>query len=273
MSLLPLDHDLHEAIRTLADAPTLLVASDVDGTLAPIVADPADAVPDPAALDALAVLATLPGTDVALVSGRRLRDLTAMTDLGPEVALVGSHGAEHGTHLVLSPELERLGRDLLEDLRAIVDGVPGTHLEEKAAGVAVHVRRAARGDAARVVEQVLSGPATRPGVRVTQGKEVVELSVVDADKGRALDRLRTDTGAGAVLYVGDDVTDEWAFARVSPPDVSVKVGPGETGARFRVGGPGDVTRLLQLLAGSRAAAVGTDGTAPGRPDSGRRVPD
>lgn len=272
MSLLPLDQDLHDALRGLATAPTLLVASDVDGTLAPIVPDPADAVPDPDALAALTVLATLPGTDVALVSGRRLVDLREMTDLGPEVALVGSHGAEHGTHLVLPPELERLGQDLLEDLHAIVDGVPGARLEAKAAGVAVHVRRAAPDDAARVVERVLTGPATRPGVRVTHGKQVVELSVVDVDKGRALDRLRTETGAGAVLYVGDDVTDEWAFARVSPPDVSVKVGPGETGARFRVGGPGDVTRLLGLLAGSRAAALGADGS-PARPDSGHRVPD
>jgi trehalose-phosphatase len=235
--------------------PVLLVACDVDGTLAPIVDRPEDAVADADGLAALAALAQLPRTTVALVSGRRLRDLRAMTSLGPDVVLVGSHGAEHGDHAEVTPVTALALEQVLREVRAIADGVPGVVLEEKAAGVAVHVRLADRADAARVTSEVAAGPSKLPGVRTTHGKEVVELSVVDADKGRAIDRLRHDSGADAAFYAGDDVTDEWAFARLAAPDVSVKVGPGETGARFRVTSTHAIPNLLALLAEARAQEV------------------
>jgi hypothetical protein len=67
-----------------------------------------------------------------------------------------------------------------------------------------------------------------PGCHVTRGKEVVEVSVVEAGKGVALDRLREQVAAEGVLYAGDDVTDENAFAVLRPGDIGVKVGDGET---------------------------------------------
>jgi trehalose-phosphatase len=92
-------------------------------------------------------------------------------------------------------------------------------------------------------------------VRTTHGKEVVELSVVDTDKGRALDRLREETGADAVVFAGDDVTDETAFARLTPTDVGIKVGPGDTAARFRVESTTSVATVLAALAEARSAQV------------------
>jgi len=246
-----LDAGLREALAAVAAVGTLLVACDVDGTLAPIVDHPSDAVPDVDALKALTALAALPRTTVALVSGRPLLDLRTMTALGPEILLVGSHGAEHGDYVSVPPARALVLEQVLRDVRVIADGVPGVLLEEKATGVAVHVRNANREDAARVTSEVVAGPSSHPGVRTTHGKEVVELSVVDADKGRALDRLRADTGADAVVYAGDDVTDEWAFARLDAPDVSIKVGPGETGARFRVAATGSMLPLLRLLVDAR----------------------
>jgi trehalose 6-phosphate phosphatase len=247
--------DLLAALVEVAGVATLLVACDVDGTIAPIVSHPSDAVVDPAALTTLATLARMPGTPVALVSGRTLVELTVMTDLGPEVLLVGSHGAEHGDYAAVAPTKALALEQVLRDVRAIADGVPGVLVEEKATGVAIHVRRASRADAARITAEVVAGPSARPGVRTTHGKEVVELSVVDADKGRALDRLREETGADAVVFVGDDVTDETAFVRLTPTDVGVKVGPGDTSARFRVDSTAAVTQLLASLAAARAAGV------------------
>ena len=255
MTLHELDADLYAALREIASVRTLLVACDVDGTLAPIVDRPQDAVADADGLAALTALAQLPRTTVALVSGRALRDLRTLTDVGPEIVLVGSHGAEHGDYVAVAPITALALEQVLRDVTAIADGVPGVVLEEKTAGVAVHVRLASREDAARVTSEVLAGPATHRGVRTTHGKEVVELSVVDADKGQAIDRLRADSGADAAFYAGDDITDEWAFARLTAPDVSVKVGPGETGARFRVASPHAVPALLALLAEARAHEV------------------
>ena len=86
--------------------------------------------------------------------------------------------------------------------------------------------------------------AARAGVRPLRGKNVVELPVLDADKGSAVLALRAELGAAAVVYAGDDVTDEHAFAVLGDGDVTVKVGPGETVATFRVP---DATALVAAL--------------------------
>ena len=73
--------------------------------------------------------------------------------------------------------------------------------------------------------------------------------MVDTGKGAALTRMRAATHADAVFYAGDDTTDERAFAVLDDDagDVTVKVGPGETLARHRVGTPEDVAAILELL--------------------------
>jgi trehalose 6-phosphate phosphatase len=80
------------------------------------------------------------------------------------------------------------------------------------------------------------------------GKEVLEVAVTDADKGAALLRLRDELGADAALYLGDDVTDEDGFRALGPDDVTVKIGNGDTAARFRVGHPADALAVLDRLA-------------------------
>src|SRR5207244_821612 len=123
--------------------------------------------------------------------------------------------------------------------------------EVKPASVAVHVRAASEEDARVVMDAVRTGPATWPGITVTQGKEVVELLVVATHKGLALDTLRTQLSASAVVFFGDDVTDENAFAHLHGPDVGIKVGTGETRAPYRVEDPLDAARLLALLLQTR----------------------
>jgi trehalose 6-phosphate phosphatase len=85
------------------------------------------------------------------------------------------------------------------------------------------------------------------GVHLLHGKHVVEVSVVQADKGTALADLRDTVGATAVAYFGDDVTDEHAFERLGDGDLTVKVGTGRTAARHRVEGPEDVAVALAVL--------------------------
>jgi len=102
-----------------------------------------------------------------------------------------------------------------------------------------------------VLDAVRTGPAQLPGVESTAGKAVLEMAVVQVSKGAAIDTLRTRLGADAVLFVGDDVTDETAFARLRPGDVGVKVGEGETAAEYRVSAPEDVTEVLETLLAAR----------------------
>ena len=240
-----LDAELDRALTTLAAHRPLLLASDYDGVLAPLVGDPSAAVPAPGVAEVLTRLADVDGVTVALVSGRGVDDLQQTSGLTGPYRWVGSHGAEFDGPL--TGLLAKRRDDLAELLRALVAATPGALLEVKPASVAVHVRQvadrsAAAGLLAEVERRVDSSLTLKPG------KEVLEVAVTDADKGTALLRLRDELGAAAVLYLGDDVTDEDGFRALGPDDVAVKIGDGETAARYRVGHPADALAVLDRLA-------------------------
>ena len=242
--------ELRRAIVQLARTPRLLVACDYDGTLAPIVEIPEQARPMTESVGALRSLAGLHETTTAVISGRALRDLATLSRLPSEVHLVGSHGSEFDIGFVhaLDDGARSLHRRLEAELESLTATEAGVSLEVKPASIAVHTRRAEADVAQRVQAAVRSGPCTWDGVQVTEGKAVIELAVVQTDKGRALDVLRHQVGATAAVFLGDDVTDEKAFARLSGPDLGVKVGlEGETLAGFRIADPGEVGMVLAFL--------------------------
>ncbi|MDH3706344.1 MAG: trehalose-phosphatase, partial [Acidimicrobiia bacterium] len=249
--------DVTEALRGLARTPVMLVACDYDGTLAPLVDNPDEAFPHRESIAALRALAAFPDTEVAVVSGRSLRDLAALSRLPEEIHLVGSHGSEFDAGFLR--ELDRgqleLRKAITQELEGIAGHHPGALVEKKPASVAFHYRQAAEGSADDIVAQILAGPATTPGVQVKHGKDVVELAVIETDKGEALETLRRQVGAEAVIFMGDDVTDEDAFARLTGPDVGIKIGPGDTKAGLRLDDTEDASRALALLCELRRAWV------------------
>jgi trehalose 6-phosphate phosphatase len=258
--------DLAAAVPTLAARRSLLVALDFDGVISPIVERPEDARPLPGSMAEVRHLARFEGVEVALVSGRALASLRAVSGVSDEdaLSLVGSHGAEIALRPTLGGRaagdarlsgravelLERV-TDALQDIAAI-DPQERLEVELKPTAAVLHTRRAPADLAERATAAAMSGPARWAGVDVTLGKSVVELSVVETSKGIALQQVRATAPIDAVLYVGDDVTDETAFAVLGPDDVGVKVGPGETHAAYRVDGPEDVRELLQLLVAERS---------------------
>lgn len=248
---------LIEALAAAGRAPVLLVACDYDGTLAPIVDDPAHAHPLRPAIAGLRGLAVLPDTHVAVVSGRSLRDLAALSRLPDEVHLVGSHGSEFEPASIgrFSDEQIALLHRLSAEMAVIADTVPGCSIETKPSGVAFHYRRADTAAGRAAAQRIIDGPGRLDGVHLREGKCVVELSVVDTDKGGALERLRSMLSADTVVFIGDDVTDEDAFAHLRGPDVGVKVGPGDTGAAHRVADPEEVAGLLGRLLDERSGWV------------------
>lgn len=236
----------------------LLVALDFDGTLAPLVDDPSASRALPGAAAALVELAALPASarvHVALVSGRALGDLHALAHAPVGTFLIGSHGAERArvTTFGLDRDVVQLDDGVADRLAslgaqvaAVARGRDGVWVETKPTAVVVHTRLA-QDDVARLAEDEALAVGARLGTKVLHGKDVVEISVLDASKGDAVTALRTELGARVVVYVGDDVTDEHAFAALGPTDVTVKVGPGETVARYRVSGPDDVVEALSAL--------------------------
>lgn len=250
---------LRAALRELAATDRILVALDFDGTLAPEVDDPARARALPEAREAVLRLLVLPATRVALVSGRALESLEKVSQLPDEALLVGSHGIEirldpeEDAVRLNTDELEKVGR--LEDvLKGIARGIDNVWIEDKPAGFALHTRLATeRHSRVAHVVALSEARAEVQGVTVRKGKNVLEFSVRSTTKGEAVQHLRRYTGATAVLYAGDDVTDEDAFAVLGPGDVGIKSGEGTTAAAYRVRGPEQVAHALSMLAEFRGA--------------------
>lgn len=237
---------LGAALDALRDRRPLLVASDYDGGLAPLVDDPSAAAPLDGVADVLRRLSAVPGVTVAMVSGRGVEDLRTTSGFGGSLRWIGSHGAEFDGPL--EGDLAA-SRDALRDaLAPVVAGPPGARLEVKPASVAVHVRQVVDRDAgAALLERVRA--LADPSLTVKSGKDVLELAVTDADKGSALRRLREGLGAAAAVFLGDDRTDEDGFRALDAGAVvTVKVGDGDTVARHRVADPVAALAVLQRLA-------------------------
>jgi trehalose 6-phosphate phosphatase len=264
---LALSPELREAVRRIAQTEHLLVALDFDGTISPIVDRAGDARPLPRSAAAFAGLAALPRTTTALLSGRALASLRAVASPPVDTLLIGSHGAEAwlgpGSAELTLDEGQRLllaeVRSVLED---IVEQAPGTLLEDKPAGVVLHTRLAEDDVAEDAVAAARSVLQDRKGVFLKNGKRVLETSVVNASKGEGLTFLRQITGATAVLFAGDDVTDEDALGRLEAGDVGVKVGLDFTQAEFRVEAPVHVAEMLEALLQERSLVVAEEGPAP-----------
>lgn len=254
--------DLSQAISRLAERRGIVVATDFDGVLAPLVDDPMTSRALPGDLEALRELAAMPDVSVALVSGRDLATLLHLTGVDPDaepIVAFGSHGAQ--STAADTVQLDAAQQHALDDLERLtaahVEAHPGTRLERKPAARVVHTRGMDAEPAARATQDLLDTATGRPHVHVLVGKDVVELSVVDANKGTAVLGLKASRGADAVVYLGDDVTDEHVFTRLGPDDIGIKVGAGQTAAAYRVDDCEAVTGVLEQI-------VRVLRTAPGR---------
>ena len=229
---------------------------DYDGTLTPIVDDPAQATLAPATRSALSALsAHIP---VAIVSGRDLDDVRGMVAVD-DFAYAGSHGFDMR---LVDDTREQYGTEFLDDLaaadtalRSRLGDIAGVHVERKGFAVAVHFRRAAQADTGRVAEIVHDVAERHPTLRVTGGKDIHELRPdIDWDKGHALRRfidvLELDTSADVPLYIGDDLTDEDGFAAINAIGTSIVVaGERDRGtiAHYRLDDPDAVRVFLDRM--------------------------
>jgi trehalose-phosphatase len=256
--------DAREVVR-IAGSRAIAVLLDYDGTLTPIVADPAAALLAPEARRVIERLAER--HVVAVVSGRGLADVAAKVGID-RLYYAGSHGFElrgpDGTghehpeaagHL---PALERAARQLDEALA----GIPGALVEPKRFGVAAHYRQVAPDahESVRAIVRAIASEAS--GLRLTTGHMVLELRPdLPWDKGAAvrwlLAELGQDHGELLALFVGDDVTDEDAFRVIADRGVGIVVAtePRFTRATRRLDDPDAVRRFLDELASSPRGAT------------------
>lgn len=219
----------------------ILVAVDFDGTLAPLVDHPGSAIPDSGALEYLRQLVASEQVQVAIVSGRSLADLQHRLGEFPGAILIGEHGNDLGEEVEIDYTIED-ARRFVEALRAGREIV----VEHKPRSVTFHTRTLEPESKADAVSALRTWVTEHPDVTMLQGKDVIELSVADRTKGDAVLDLASDVDA--VVYIGDDTTDETVFAVLGADDVGVKVGPGPTAAKYRVEDVSGVVDVLRVLA-------------------------
>ena len=242
-----------------ADPGSAVVALDYDGTLAPVVARPEDAVPAPGAVAALRGLAAEVGT-LALVTGRPadlVVELAGLQDV-PGLLVLGQYGAQRWDG-VLSGDPAAPG---IVELRHVLPGLLGpARLEDKGLSLVVHVRGLADPQAELDrLRPVLLELAQPYGLEVHPGRQVLEVRPPGTDKRTALLSL-CEPLPSAVLFAGDDVGDLPAFDAVEElraagvPGVTVcsasDEGPSELCARadLVVPGPAGLVALLGQLLG------------------------
>ncbi|WP_216326822.1 trehalose-phosphatase [Deinococcus aestuarii] len=237
---------LPPALLPLGERP-LLILCDYDGTLAPIVARPEEAWPEPGAREALARLLAHPQHRVAVLTGRRAAQVQAFLDL-PDLLVVGLHGMEWPGEETAPPDTGALRR-----ITAQLPDLPGLRLEDKGWTLAVHYREVPE-PLQREVEARLSELPLPPGWELMAGKKVREFRPGGFGKGRAVRRLARRSPPHLPVFLGDDVTDEEAFEVLREEGgVTVKVGDGPTLAEHRVEGPDQVVALLQRWAGGTSS--------------------
>ncbi len=246
-----------------------LLATDFDGTLAPIVADPRAARPFPGAVPALRRLAAVVGT-VAVITGRPAPEAVSCggLDAVPGLIVLGHYGRQRWQDGQLtgpvSPPAVQAAREALPGLLAGAGAPDGVWVEDKGHAVAVHTRRAADPAAALAA---LRGPlgdlAARLGLAAEPGRMVIELRPPGMDKGAALTSLARERGARSIVFCGDDLGDLAAFAALRElrgqgvPGCAVASASAETPqvaaeADLAVPGPAGIVALFTAIAAELA---------------------
>ncbi len=266
----PLFDHLSDIESLLRQYRRVLVFLDFDGTLTPIVEFPNQAFMLPETRVTLQRLSETGRCSITIVSGRALNDIRERVGMA-NLTYAGNHGLEiwgEGLHFV-EPEAVRrikilgeLSRGLRERLRHI----PGVEVENKVLTASVHFRRAERGKLDEIRETVYAELAFSGRIfRVTRGLQVIEIRPrVNWNKGTAVRWIRQVMGSADTfsLYVGDDATDEDAFAAL-PEGVTVRVGHAKgTAARYYVDEQKWVTHFLAWLVEASARGVASNSKQP-----------
>jgi trehalose 6-phosphate phosphatase len=245
-------------------ANNLLLGLDYDGTLTPIVDEPAHALLPTPMRQAIWALTQRDDVAVAVISGRAHGDLQDLVGI-PGVIYAGNHGMEiSGPGMsFIEPDAKASSQDLrilAQILAKKLRHIPGTLVEDKGLTLSVHHRRAAPVDGEevwRTVHEVVA--SRRERFHVTLGDKVYEVRPrLRWNKGSAIAWIkgRIHKPGTLVIYIGDDTTDEDVFQTLGEEAVTVRVGDNaKTAARFLVPDPATVQHFLQWVSELRASAT------------------
>lgn len=212
-------------------SPSRFLGLDYDGTLAPFHANPMQAKPLPGLISILRSLLRREDTSLAIISGRPAAEILMLLDNLP-VTIIGSHGFERwdpakGASVILSPStVQKQG--LAEAKRVAEQLAYADRLEHKVASIAMHTRGVPASLAAAMETNIFKAWSTLAPPYALECRRFnggIEIRCSGRHKGDALLELLKDEPPGTLpVYVGDDETDEDAFAVVQHQGIGIKVG-------------------------------------------------
>ncbi len=233
-----------------------VICLDYDGTLTPIVDDPAKAhLPDKVRQTQKKLSEYWPEI---IMSGRAMEDVRTLVGLD-ELIYAGSHGFNmRGAHGAFHEEPKKHFLGALDkaekELRKILKARENIKIERKPYAIALHYRKAGKNIIPGFERQVDEIVGHHPDLKKTTGKKIFELRPkTDWNKGAALlyllKKIYGDKHNAIPLYIGDDVTDEDAFRAISDGGISVLVSKEDqkTAAAYSIDNPGKVANFLAEL--------------------------
>ena len=247
----------------LREAKHILLFSDFDGTLAPIVERPELALPSENTRVLLRALSHQNRFTVGIVSGRALKDLKSRVGV-TGIIYAGNHGLEiegpglsfiHPLAEELSPVLHLISAVLGKALRPL----SGVFVEDKGLSLSVHFRQveqAKEKDVKNIFERVVHVARSLGKIRITSGKKVYEVRPQVAwDKGRAISMLlakynKVDDWTTLPIFLGDDLTDEDGFKVINKHrGISIFVGEAEqeSTAHYFLRSPSETEEFFSIL--------------------------
>jgi trehalose-phosphatase len=252
-----------ESLSQVSRGSSLLML-DYDGTLAPFHEDRMQALPWPGVAERLDQLTTIPSVHLALVTGRSARELAALLPLRHAVEIWGSHGREHLTSdgVYTSATLAPAQQAVLDQLeKALKQAGFGTHAERKVASLAAHWRGLtadAAGTVERIVRDAFPASGERAGLQLLAFDGGIEVRSDSITKGDAALHMMTRFPTATAAYVGDDTTDEDAFAVLRGRGLTllVRPEPRPSQASYWLKPPGDLLAFLDGWIRAAERAVG-----------------
>lgn len=230
-----------------------LLLLDYDGTLTSFTGNIDDARPDKRIRQLLIRLARQKKNEVVIVSGRRKSTLDQWFGDIP-LGFVAEHGVwtkDPGKAWNLIKQLKAGWKQQIRPiLEVYVDRTPGSFIEEKEHSLVWHYRKADPKLAllrAGELKDALVHLVSNLSIGVLEGNKVIEIKNRDINKGRAVMKWIKKKDWDFILSIGDDVTDEDIFDALPDIAYTIKVGIGITKARYTIGGPGDVIKLIHAL--------------------------
>lgn len=223
-----MDETITRFLARIAQAPARALLLDYDGTLAPFRTDPERAFPYPEIPSILQLIVEQARTRLVIVSGRPVAGVKALLHV-PRVEIWGCHGLER---LMSDGTLERhdappeSSRALENAARLLMKDGLAPYAERKFASIAIHWRgnENMAEDLAGRVQRAWSALEHRNGLRMLPFDGGIEIALAAKTKGDAVRTILAELGPGsAIAYLGDDTTDEDAFAALHGQGLTVLV--------------------------------------------------